>query len=154
MSSKIAAMKRTQLLAAVILLAAALAAGCDRRSPSEPDSRDSLSLSSIDPPSGTKLAPGATVTFTAVVDYQLRSASVLGGDRGTLILNVENQDGRDLDTEVRKTIGHGQGSTSLSDRITVPAAGVRQIKLLVTLIPDAAGAPTLISEAATYPVSR
>jgi hypothetical protein len=154
MGSKITGMKRTQLLAAVILLAAALAAGCDRRSPSEPDSRDSLSLASIDPPSGAKLAPGATVTFTAVVDYQLRSASLLGGDRGTLILNVENQDGRDLDTEVRKTIGHGQGSTSLSDRITVPAAGVRQIKLLVTLIPDAAGAPTLISEAATYPVSR
>jgi len=147
-------MKRQLLLAIAFASFAALAAGCGYHSPSEPDSRDSISLVSVDPANGTRLAPGAAATFTAAVDYQLRSESLLGGDKGTIALAVEDQDGRDLDAEVRKTVAHGRGSTSLSDRIEVPATGVSQIKVMVTLIPDAAGAPRLIATAATYPVRR
>jgi hypothetical protein len=135
-------------------LLAAVAAGCDRHSPSEPDSRDSISLVSVAPASGTRLVPGAAASFTAVVDYQLHSQSLLGGDRGTIALDVEDQDGRLLDAEVRKTVDHGQGSTSLSDRVTLPANGVSQVKLVVALIPDAIDAPTVVSVAATYPVRR
>jgi hypothetical protein len=143
---------RTCVLAVSALLAAALAASCHWDSPSEPDSRDSLTVSSVDPPGGTRLTPGAAVTFTVQVDFDLRSGSVLSGDDGTLILTVEDQDGRRLDTEVRKRVSHGRGSTSLSDRLTVPATGVSQARVVVRLVPDAIDASTLISTAATYPV--
>jgi hypothetical protein len=136
----------------VLCLVASLIAGCNWRSSSEPETRDSLSLSSIDPPSGTRLAPGGPVTFTAFVDYQLVSQSFLSGDRGTITMEIEDQDGRDLDVEVRKTVNHGRGSTSLSDRITVPAAGVSQVKVTLSLIPDALNAPAVISVVATYQV--
>jgi hypothetical protein len=150
-------MKRLQPLTAVALataLAAVLAAGCDRRSPSEPGSQDSLSLASIAPPSGARLTPGAPVNFIAVADYQLRSESFLAGDKGTITMAIEDQDGRDLDAEVSKTVAHGQGTASLSDRVDVPATGVTQIKVVLTLIPDAFGAPRLITAAAAYPVHR
>jgi hypothetical protein len=147
-------MKRFEALTVALCCTALLATACDRHSPSEPESRDSLALTSVDPPSGTQLAPGAAVTFTAAVDYRLRSDSLFGGDRGTLVLSVVDQDGRDVDTEVRKRIASGSGSTSLSDRLVVPTRGVSRIRVQVALVPDAAGAPTLISEAATYPVGR
>ena len=147
-------MKRLPVLAAVFFvpaLVAVLAAACYRDSPSEPGSRDSLTVSSIDPPGGTRLTPGGAVTFTVQVDYELRSGGVLLGDDGTLVLAVEDQGGRDLDTEVRKRVSHGRGSTSLSDRLVVPSAGVSQVRVVVRLVPDALDAPTLISTAATYP---
>jgi hypothetical protein len=146
-------MKRLQLLVVAFALVAGLAAGCDRHSPSEPDSRDSISLASIDPPSGTRLGPGASVTFTAAVDYELRSQSLLAGDNGTITMAIEDQDGRDLDSEVSKRVVHGRGSASLSDRLDVPATGVSQIRVVLTLIPEAVSAPTVVSVAATYPVA-
>jgi hypothetical protein len=148
-------MKRLQLFAValtLVALVAGLVAGCYRHSPSEPESRDSISLASIAPPGGTRLSPGTPVTFTAAVDYELRSESFLAGDNGTITMDIENQNGRDLDTQVSKRVAHGQGSTSLSDRIDVPAAGVGQIRVVLTLIPEAVGAPTVVTVAATYPV--
>ncbi|HVT15955.1 MAG TPA: hypothetical protein VHQ90_07200 [Thermoanaerobaculia bacterium] len=150
-------MKRRQLLIVALVVAlgvASLAAGCNWRSSSEPETRDSLSLSSIDPPGGTRLAPGGPVTFTAFVDYQLFSQNVLSGDRGTITMDIEDQDGRDLDVEVRKTVNHGRGSTSLSDRVTVPATGVSQVKVTLSLIPDALNAPAVVSVVASYPVGN
>jgi hypothetical protein len=145
-------MKRLPLLVVAFALVAALAAGCYRHSPTEPESRDSISLVSIDPPGGTRLVPGAPVTFTAVIDYDLRSESFLAGDNGTITMDIENQNGRDLDSQVSKRVAHGRGSTSLSDRLEVPGAGVSQIKVVLTLIPDAVNAPEVVSVAATYPV--
>ena len=145
-------MKRLHLFAAALALAAAALGGCEWHSSTEPESRDSISVSSMSPPNGSRLAPGSTVTFTAVVDYQLRSDSLLSDDQGTISMDIEDQNDRDLDVQVRKRIGHGQGSTSLSDRILVPASGVSQVKVVVTLIPDAFNAPTVVSVAGTYPV--
>lgn len=147
-------MKRLQRLAVPFILILALAAGCYRHSPSEPDERDSISLSSIAPPGGARLTPGVPATFTAVVNYDLRSSSVLAGDRGTIIMEIEDQRGHDLDTAVRKTVENGRGTASLSDRIVVPASGVSQIRVVVTLIPDAVFASQESLVAATYPVSR
>jgi hypothetical protein len=139
------------LALALLALLAALAAGCHWDSPSEPDTRDSLTVVSVAPPGGTRLATGGAETFTVQVDYELRSGSALSGDDGTLDLRIEDQDGRALDTAVRKRVSHGRGSTSLSDRVAVPR-GVSEVRLVVRLIPDALDASTLISTAATYPV--
>jgi hypothetical protein len=150
-------MKRLPVRTVILVFAAlvaVLAAACYHDSPSEPGSRDSLTVSNVDPPSGTRLTPGTAVTFTVQVDFELRSGSVLSGDDGTLVLTVEDQDGRRLDTEVRKRISHGRGSTSLSDRLTVPSTGVTQARVVVRLVPDAIDASTLISTAATYPVGH
>lgn len=147
-------MKRLQHLAVPFILILALAAGCYRHSPSEPDQRDSISLSSITPPGGARLTPGVPATFTAVVNYDLRSSSVLAGDRGTITMDIEDQRGNDLDTEVSKTVEHGQGSASLSDHLLVPASGVSQIRVVLTLTPDAVFGTQESLVAATYPVSR
>jgi hypothetical protein len=147
-------MKRLPLFAIPFILIYTLAAGCYRHSPSEPDQRDSISLSSVTPPNGARLTPGVPATFTAVVNYDLRSSSLLAGDRGTITMDIEDQRGHDLDTEVRKTVEHGQGSASLSDHIVVPASGVSQIKVIVTLIPDAVFGSQESLVAATYPVGR
>jgi hypothetical protein len=148
-------MKRLPVLTFISVLAlAASATACHWDSPSEPDSRDSLTVSSVDPPNGARLTSGSTVTFSVQVDYELRSGGVFSGDHGTLVLAVEDQDGRDLDTEVRKRVSHGRGSTSLSDRLVVPSAGVTEVRVVVRLIPEAIDASTLVSTAATYPVGR
>ena len=147
-------MKRLQRLAIPAFLILALAAGCYRHSPSEPDQRDSISLSSITPPNGARLTPGVPATFTAAVNYDLRSSSVLAGDRGTISMEIEDQRGNDLDTAVRKTVEHGQGSVSLSDHLVVPASGVSQIRVVLTHTPDAVFASQESLIAATYPVSR
>jgi hypothetical protein len=147
-------MKRLPVLALALLLATALATACHWDSPSEPDNRDRLTVTSTDPSSGTRLTAGSAVTFTVQVDFDLRSGSVLSGDDGTLVLTVEDQDGRRLDTEVRKRVRHGRSSTSLSDRLVVPSSGVTEVRVAVRLVPDAVDAETLVSTAATYPVSR
>jgi hypothetical protein len=145
-------MKRLPVSTFVFALVVVLAAACYRDSPSEPGSRDSLTVSNVDPSGGTRLTAGAAVTFTVQVDYDLRNGSFLSGDDGTLVLAVEDQHDRDLDTEVRKRVSHGRGSTSLSDRLVVPSAGVTEVRVVVRLIPDAIDASTLIATAATYPV--
>ena len=150
----IGAMKRLPLLAIPLILIYTLAAGCYRHSPSEPDERDSLSLSSMTPSSGARLTPGVPVTFTAVVNFDLRSSGILSSDGGTIVMDIEDQRGNDLDTEVRKRVESGRGSASLSDRILVPASGVSQIKVIVTLIPDAVFASEESLVAGTYPVGR
>jgi hypothetical protein len=147
-------MKRLHHLVIPFILVFALAAGCYGHSPSESDQRDSISLSSVTPNSGARLTPGVPATFTAVVNYDLRSSSVLAGDRGTITMDIEDQRGNDLDTAVRKTIEHGQGSASLSDHLVVPASGVSQIRVVLTLTPDAVFGSQESLVAATYPVSR
>ena len=146
--------KHLQLFTLALALVAASAAGCWWHSSTEPDERDSIVVTSASPPSGTRLAPGSAVTFTANVNYQLRSNSVLADDRGTLIMDIDDQNSRDLDTEVVKTVGHGQGSTSLADRLVVPSSGVSQVQVVVELTPDGFNSPTVTSVAATYPVRR
>jgi len=146
--------RHLQLFALALALVAASTAGCWRHSSTEPDERDSIVVTSASPPNGTRLAPGSAVTFTATVNYQLRSDSFLADDRGTLVMDIDDQNGRDLDTEVIKTVGHGQGSTSLADRLVVPSSGVSQVHVVVALIPDGLNSPTVTSVAGTYPVGR
>ena len=146
--------KHLHFFSLALALVAASTTGCWWHSSTEPDERDSIVATSASPPSGTRLAPGSAVTFTANVNYQLRSNCVLADDRGTLIMDIDDQNGRDLDIEVVKTVGHGQGSTSLADRLVVPSSGVSQVQVVVGLIPDGLNSPTVTSVAGTYPVGR
>ena len=146
--------KHLQLLSLALALAAASTTGCWWHSSTEPDERDSVVVTSASPASGTRLAPGSAVTFTANVNYLLRSDSAFGDNRGTLVMDIDDQNGRDIDTEVVKTVEHGQGSTSLADRLVVPSSGVSQVQVIVELIPDGFNSPTVTSAAGTYPVGR
>src|SRR5258708_31306462 len=123
------------LPASPLILFPPWAAGCCRPPPPDPDEGASPSLSSVTPARGARLTPGVPVTFTAVVNFDLRSSGILSSDGGTIVMDIEDQRGNDLDTEVRKRVESGRGSASLSDRILVPASVVSQLSVIVTPTP-------------------
>jgi hypothetical protein len=135
-------------LASTLVLLTGLAACSGGRSPSEPSLTDSISLSSISPAAGTKLAPGSGVTFSGTVNYTLGSAGT-----GRIVLVIQDQSGNLLTTAAQKTasILRGQGTVSLSDQITVPATGVTQIQVFFPLTPAGASQTNVVVHA-TYPV--
>jgi hypothetical protein len=154
-------MNRSQLLAGAVALVIALSFGCTRgaHSPTDPSGPDFLSLSSITPPTGTKLSPGSSVTFTVKVDYQETckdNLNVLSG--GTITMVIQDQvDTNLLSPGVSKAVDNGRGSATLSAHISVPTAGVNQVKVLLRLDPEAIGCILQFrsySVSASYPVGH
>ena len=145
-------MNRSPLLA--LGLCIAFVAGCGGgRSPSEPVGPDRVSLSSISPATGTRLAPGV-VTFSATLDYELHSES-----SGAILLVVQDQDGHLLTVgpQARAAVNRGRGTASVSDHVTVPAAGVSQVRVFFSLVPPDVSATQFlpaspVQPSATYPV--
>ncbi|HVT18843.1 MAG TPA: hypothetical protein VHQ90_21990 [Thermoanaerobaculia bacterium] len=141
-------MSRKSLFAAAILaLVAAFAGGCGGgSSPSAPSSsQDSISIVTITPASGTKLAPGSAVVFTATVNYQLASAG-----SASIFEVISDQNSHLLTTGAQSntTISRGQGSATLSDHITVPATGVVQVFVDFPLTPAGANTSSAVATAA------
>jgi hypothetical protein len=117
-------------------------------SPSEPVGQDSISLVTIAPADGTKLAAGSVVTFAATLHYQLSSAA-----SGEIVEVIENQSGGILTSgpQFSVTVSRGQGSAQLADRITIPSTGVTQILVFFPLTPQGANHTSIVATA-TYPV--
>ncbi|HTQ80171.1 MAG TPA: hypothetical protein VMM92_09250 [Thermoanaerobaculia bacterium] len=142
-------MNRFATLVLALTLVTSALAGCSGsgHSPSE-SSSDAISITGISPTAGGKLAPGSTVTFTANVSYQLSSAAT-----GTIVLSLEDQLSNPLQTGTQPsvTVNQGQGTTSLTDHLTIPASGVTQIQVFVSLTPAGAAFTNTVA-LVTYPV--
>jgi hypothetical protein len=145
-------MDRSRLGALALFTLAAVAAaagGCGGgQSPSAPTLPNVISIRTLAPPAGTRLTPGASVTFTATLDYMLNNAgsaeiSLVIDDQSYNVLNVGNQP--------TTVVSAGQGSAILTGTFRVPAAGVSQLQLLFTLTPNTS-VPVPTVAPASYPV--
>ena len=130
-------MNRLPLLAFVLLLPCVAACGGGGRSPAEPvvpvvPLMDHVSLVSITPAAGTRLAPGSVVSISATVDYELQSEPL-----GAILLVVQDQAGHLLTPgpQARAAVSRGRGTATVSDHITVPATGVSEVWIYFSLVP-------------------
>src|ERR1700724_351762 len=141
--------RRGLLVLAVALVVTAAAGGCSGgSSSSDLGGPDLIVIATISPPEGTKLAPGSSVTFTAGLSYILNSSGA-----ATIMLVIEDQDGRVLNTssEITTVVSRGTACLQMSDLITIPPSGVSQVKGLFTLGHPPAFAPPSVASA-SYPV--
>jgi hypothetical protein len=143
-------MTRSRLTALALLLAAALGGGCTGQTSTAPAPPNAITIVTLTPAAGTRLAPGAAVTFSATLAYMLNNAgsaevSMVIEDQGNVVLNSGNQP----TTVVSAT----QGTATLTGALTVPAAGVTQLQVLFTLTPNTS-VPIPVVAAANYPVGR
>ena len=118
-------MNRLPLVLTITILSASVA-GCGKGdSPTEPTTgTESMSLTSLSPPDGTRLALGTRVTVTATLSTQ-ESCST----GGTITMTIKDQNGNVLSPDVRKPIDGGRHSTSFSPTFTVPATGVNHVNV-------------------------
>jgi hypothetical protein len=135
-------------LAAMVF--AALAAGCGGvSSPAAPEI-STVSIASISPAAGTTLAPGATVTITATLNF-LSSAST-----ATLVVVITDQANRVLNSADQFTtiVPGTAGSVKFTlPALKVPAAGVSQIQVQFDMTPNQAAISPPAMAVATYPVA-
>jgi hypothetical protein len=145
------AMNRFPLPTVTFVLIFACVAGCNGNySPSEPALPDTISLTSVTPADGTRVAPGSTLTVSGTVRYQLGSSS-----SGNILLVFEDQNGSPLLDGPRQSvpIQRGQGTVSISDTLVVPqlATGATEVAVLFAVAPDGAIATNTIA-LVTYPI--
>jgi hypothetical protein len=138
------------LVALAALALSALAAGCGGvSSPAAPEV-STVSIASISPAAGTTLAPGATVTISATLNF-LSSAST-----ATLIVVITDQMNRVLNAADQFTtiVPGTAGSVKFTlPALKVPAAGVTQIQVTFEMTPNQAAISPPAMTAATYPVA-
>ena len=141
---------------ALILVCVAGCGGGGGRSPVEPVpvAPDSVSLLSITPVAGSHLAPGSVVTFSATVAYELQNES-----SGAILLVVQDQAGHllTIGPQARAAVLRGRGTATVSDHVTLPAAGVSQVRIYFALVPPDVSATQFLPLSpvqpwATYPV--
>jgi hypothetical protein len=145
-------MNRLPLLA--LFLVFPCVTGCGGHSASEPVGSDRVSLLTIAPAAGTRLAAGSVVAFSATVSYELESES-----QGAILLVVQDQDGHllTIGPQDRASVSHGQGTATVLGHVTVPATGVSQVRVFLPLVPpDVSAAQFLpaspVQPDAIYPV--
>jgi hypothetical protein len=132
-------------LSGLVLLAAV---ACSGDAPTTPPVGNTLTLLSITPAPGTKLAPGSNVTFNGNLLFVLNSAG-----SAEVVLIFEDQNNRILNPASQPTsvVPGGQGELNLPGQFAIPSTGVSQLQVIYTLNPNAnAAVPTTAS--ATYPV--
>jgi hypothetical protein len=141
-----AGIKRTALLA--LFLAAA---GCGGNAPTTPAVVNSLTVVSISPPAGSKLAPGSSVSVNGTLFYMLNTAG-----SALVSLAFEDQNNRVLNPTGQPTsiVPGGQGEVSLSGQLTLPASGVTELQVIYTLTPNANVTPLPTLAIVTYPVGN
>lgn len=143
----------SRALGIAAVAACVAAAGCGS-SPSAPlpvtRATDSIgSVISMNPPPGTVLQLGQTVTFSGTPGYTLASADV-----GTVIMVVQDQDNRPLPVsgpQPTVVVRRGSGDVTLTETVTVPADAVTIVRVFFVLTP-AGAASTSATVAVTYPV--
>lgn len=116
-------MNRLRLVFAATLLSATII-GCGGKgeSPTAPQAAESITITTVAPPNGTKLTPRASVTIAATISAQ---ETCDGG--GTITMTVRDQNGNILSPDIRKTIDDGPHSVTFSATFTVPANGVSRV---------------------------
>lgn len=153
-------MYRSQSLTLVFALAVALSTGCKgSHSPSEPPTGpDFIQITNLAPPDGTVLARGSSATITATVSYSesCRGDAIDLAGGGTITMDISDQTGNRLSPEVSKSVGIEQGSATLSAHVNVPATGVAQVDVTISLVPATLSCQLQeflpLSVSVTYPV--
>src|ERR1700688_1371533 len=144
---------RCWILAAI---AAAPALGCGHHasSPSEPVvTPDSIVIDRIFPLPGTRLAPGSTVTFGAVLRYQ--ASQNLGG--GIIVQMGDPANGHELaDSFPGISLPQGAGTVTLSTPLQIPSSGVSRIEIDYLLLATfgETSAIAAVTPEVVYPVGR
>lgn len=134
--------------------AAAIVSGlvaCESEWPTAPTgTEDRISLTTIDPPAGTILETGQTVTFTATVTHTLNTAA-----SGLVAMVIQDQLSRNLKTfgvpQSHVPIGQGAGTSTITDSITIPASGISSIDVILPLFPQGA-TRTSVTDSVRYQV--
>jgi hypothetical protein len=141
------------ILACVVACVAACVGGCGGgggRSPVEPVpiAQDSVSLLSITPTAGSRLAPGSVVTFSATASYELQSENA-----GAILLVLQDQDGHllTIGPQARAEVLRGRGTATVADHVTVPAASVSQVRIYLALVPPDISAAQFLNQSPVQP---
>jgi hypothetical protein len=121
-------MNRLRLLLAIAVLSATVTSCSNDESPTEPTGTESISLTSVNPPDGTKIAPKTIVNVTATLSSQ-ESCST----GGTITMTITDQNGKVLSPDVSKFISDGRHSTMFAASFTVPATGVSRVDVMFRL---------------------
>lgn len=141
--------RRPALRVLSVFLSAAAITFCSKSSPTEP-TQDSVTIVSIQPPAGTTLQAGSSVTFTATIAYRLASAS-----SGLVLIVIEDNAFRNLSSTVpqpRVSVESGAGTVALTDQVVLPSAGITTVFVLFPLVPAGATSTQTVQEV-SYPVA-
>lgn len=100
------------------------------------------------PVTGTTLQAGQSVTFSGTPGYTLASA-----DLGTVVMVLQDQDGRALPSSSVSTavVHRGSADVTLTQTVTLPADGVTAVNVFFLLAP-AGSTSTKASVRLSYPV--
>jgi len=139
---------------AAIAAATALSCGFHLPTPSEPavTTPDSLKIDSVFPLPGTKLVPGTTVVFGAVLSYQVHES-----DGGGIVAQLGDQNNNPLDSLFPSTVvPRGAGSVAMTSRYQIPASGVTRLNVdyLMLATPGFTTEIAAATTQASYPVGR
>ena len=134
-------------------LVACIGTGGCGSSPSAPlpmtPAADSVSrVANMNPPAGTALQMGQTVTFSGTPAYTLASA-----DLGTMFMAVRDQANQPLPVSGAQpvvVVRRGTGDVTLTETVIVPAVGVTAVRVFFVLAPAGASSTTT-SDVVSYP---
>jgi hypothetical protein len=131
-------MRRVAMAGTVLLWLLSVGCGGSPGAPT-PTASDSMnSITNVNPPTGTTLHPGQTVTFTGTAGYTLATA-----DQGSVVMVIQDQANRALPTsdgQKSAVVPRGSGNVTISQTITVPDDGVTSVRIFFALA--AAGTTT------------
>ena len=113
-------------------------------------SPDTIALTSITPLASDTLRLGQQVSFAATVGYALNSA-----ETGEIQMFIQDQTGANIQPDPRPSvaISRGSGMVTLSDTITISAAGVTRVDVFLALFP-AGQSGTNVVELVSYLVQQ
>lgn len=140
---------------AAIAVTPALGCGHHASSPSEPVAPppDGIAIDSIFPLPGTRLAPGSTVTFGAVLSYSVHED--LGG--GVAVAIDDDRTGTLLGHLFQGiSLPQGAGTAPLTIQFQIPSSGVTRVTIQYYLVatPGVTGEIVAGTKVVSYPVGR
>jgi hypothetical protein len=141
-------MRRFRAVATVALLAGACSGSPAAPGSSTPAKDAVTAVTNMNPPPGTALQAGQTVTLSGTPVYTLASTST-----GLMSMVIEDQNNRLVPASSAQTVlvHQGSGDATLTQAVTLPAAGVSEIHVFFLLAPTG-NATTAASVSVSYPV--
>lgn len=136
-----------------IAAAPALGCGFHQTFPSEPAVRpDSITIDSIFPLPGTRLAPGSTVVFGTVLSYAAHEN--LGGG---IIVQMGDPNGHELANSFPGiSLPQGAGTVTVTTQFQIPSSGINQVEIdyLLLATPGETTEIVAATKQVSYPVGR